>query len=273
MGILLFFLLLPCAAAAELSDWLYVKSGVTVVNPDIWRGIDLPLNHSPAILPALEAELPSVGLAAQVEGNFALIGRGSEEDRVEMTDQVKGRLWGDYFLFNDKSLEVMAGITLYRNLYWSIERYGSATLEPFVQLRLPTVFLKPAFEIYVDLTPAQTGSYWLFEVQHPFNLWKQDYTFSAVYAHAVGFMKAGGYDFFRNISSYPQYALLDFAPTTLSVRFETSFMTGGHFVLAPFTEIVVNVSPYVNRNQIEWVLGLSYYFENSQTHLPKQLIY
>jgi hypothetical protein len=265
--------LLPIMLHAESVNWFYLKCGVTLDWPNVWRGMDLSFDHSPGILPVIEVKFTSLSLTAQLEGNFSLLGRGPIS-YTEMTDQLRWRLFGDWFFFQERWLELVFGGTLYENIYWHITKPGALTSEIFTQLRLPNIFLRPAFEIYFDLTPYQAGAYWLFEVSHPFTFLEQSFKVTAVYAHAAGFMKAGTYDFFRNIFIYPLYALLDILPTQISSRLEASFTFNQNFTLNPFIELGWNISPYINRDYyVWWVLGLNFYWENLPEETRKFAVY
>lgn len=257
---------------------LFFRAGAGFRYWDLWRGIDIPANGSPAVVPEARLVYSPFGdflqLNTDISGNFALFGRGTDE-HPEMTDRLLWRIFGDVFFFPEKWLECVLGFSLYENIYWPVTRTGAVTAEIFTMIRLPNIFLRPSFQIYWDLTPDQSGAYALFEVRQPFRFLEQDFEISGVLAYFAGFMKQ---DSFRNINSYLASSLKDIryilpvlaalVPQQFCVRLDDRFHLPAGFELDVYAELWLTLNPYISHNQIGWVVGFRAFWQNSTNNRP-----
>ena len=134
------------------------------------------------------------------------------------------------------------------------------TFEIFWRIGCPAIFTHPSLEVYHDLTPNQTGAYWVIDLRETFIIFAQPVEVIFDYGHAVGFQKQMSYNFFSTIFVNPLYALQDIIPTDLSLSVRVPFAPHPLVRITPQVKLTVTVDKFLTRDQLSFTGGCSAHF-------------
>jgi len=222
--------------------------GVELAWGRLWRGIQ-PTTQNELLVHVFYTErcrpIPRFSLAIESDLFFALTGR-DQKFHSEMADESRSRLFVDLLLTAGERLEVLSGFTYTRNLMAKPGSYGADGIEPFLLLTLPRATVKPGLHFYFDLTPLQSGLYWVFDLRwDPVAGGKVPLHFTAAYAGSQGFLKGG-----------ERLLIGTLLPNDVLLRAEADLRSSRTLSIIPRLELAIP-SKYANRDYVAFTAGVS----------------
>ncbi|MBI4977470.1 MAG: hypothetical protein HZC28_08315 [Spirochaetes bacterium] len=241
-----------------IDTWITAEAAAAVEMRHIWRGIEIYGNSEPALMGYLAAGIKPINLYASATGSWALADR-DDPYYTSLYDQIAWRLFTDWTFF-ERMLNVALGATLYQNTAWAPSHYGAMTFEIFWRVGCPAVFTHPSLEVYHDLTPNQSGFYWVIDLRETFVIFSLPVDIVFDYGHANGFQKQGSYRFLQYIFKDPLYAMQDILPTDLSLSAAVPFTPHPSMRITPYVKITLTTDKFLTRDPLSFTGGCSVHY-------------
>jgi hypothetical protein len=230
-------------------------ASLSLMSRRVWRGMDLNGANEPSLSAGGSITFLPAHITLQSEFVFALINRHAPYD-TQTSDRLLLRLFGEWRFFGDGLLAVTPGATLYRNVYYPAARYAALTMEGFVHIAFPDIFLAPALKWYYDFTPAQSGIYWVLEARHTFNIFNVPLATVFSYGHAGEFMRQHNFRL-SHVFQNPLYILTAIIPSNIGLSAAAAIEVNDWLTVMPYSDWVLLISDYMNRETLEIVFGVT----------------